>query len=93
MIFCCGFDLSDFFQRESLFRSSESDPHLLEKQRSNSEKSASSSTAFSRRSLDAGGRMPRLVEFWTDAATDRRRRNSASSLSSSLQRFFEMLKS
>ncbi|KAJ1381248.1 hypothetical protein SESBI_45337 [Sesbania bispinosa] len=92
-IFCCGLDLSDFFQRESLFRSSESDPHLLKKQRSVSEKSAGSSTAFSRRSLDAGGRTPRWVEFWTDAATDRRRRNSASSACSSPERFFEMPRS
>lgn len=91
-IFCCGLDLSDFFQRESLFRSSESDPHLL-KQRSVSEKSAGSSTAFSRRSLDNGGRTPRWVEFWTDAASDRRRRNSLSSASSSPERFFEMPRS
>ncbi|XP_058757600.1 uncharacterized protein LOC131646870 [Vicia villosa] len=87
-IFCCGFDLSDFFQRESLFRSSESDPKILMKQRSVSEKSAGSSTAFSRRSLD-GGRMPRWVEFWTEAATDRRRRNSLSSVSSP-ERFFDI---
>lgn len=94
-IFCCGLDLSDFFERESLFRSSESDPMLLKKQRSVSEKSAGVSAAFSRRSLDAGGRTPRWVEFWTDAATDKRRRNSTSSLSasSSPERFFEMPKS
>ncbi|MED6196827.1 hypothetical protein PIB30_051026 [Stylosanthes scabra] len=89
-IFCCGLDLSDFFERESLFRSSESDPQVLKKQRSVSEKSAGSSTAFSRRSLDAGGRTPRWVEFWTEAATDRRKRNSSSSASSSPERFFEM---
>ncbi|XP_061342085.1 uncharacterized protein LOC133288368 [Gastrolobium bilobum] len=91
-IFCCGLDLSDFFERESLFRSSESDPQVLKKQRSVSEKSAGSSTAFSRRSLDTGGRTPRWVEFWTDAATDRRRRNSSSSASSP-ERFFEMPRS
>ncbi|GAU17356.1 hypothetical protein TSUD_232320 [Trifolium subterraneum] len=89
-IFCCGFDLSDFFQRESLFRSSESDPKILIKQRSVSEKSAGSLTVFSRRSLDAGGRTPRWVEFWTEAATDRRRRNSLSSDSSSPERFFDI---
>ncbi|XWS33612.1 hypothetical protein CRYUN_Cryun22dG0097900 [Craigia yunnanensis] len=94
-IFCCGFDISDFFERESLFRSSESDPELLKKQRSVSEKSAGSSTNFSRRSLDAGlitgSRTPRWVEFWSDAAVDRRRRNSSSSSSnSSPERYFEM---
>lgn len=92
-IFCCGFDLADFFQREALFRSSESDPKILMKQRSVSEKSAGSSTVFSRRSLDNGGRTPRWVEFWTEAATDRRRRNSLSSVSSSPERFFEMRRS
>lgn len=89
-IFCCGFDLSDFFQRESLFRRSESDPKILMKQRSVSEKSAGSSTVFSRRSLDTGGRTPRWVEFWTEAATDRRRRNSLSSESTSPERFFDI---
>ncbi|KAF7809830.1 uncharacterized protein G2W53_036573 [Senna tora] len=96
-IFCCGFDLSDFFERESLFRSYESDL-VLRKQRSVSEKSAgSSSINFSRRSLDtgtvAGGRTPRWVEFWSDAAIDRRRRNSSSSVTSSPERFFEMPRS
>lgn len=94
-IFCCGLDLSDFFDRESLFRCSESDL-LLKKQRSVSEKSAGWSTNFSRRSLDtgvaAGGRTPRWVEFWSDAAIDRRRRNSSSSTSSP-ERFFEMPRS
>ena len=94
-IFCCGFDISDFFERESLFRSSESDPVLLKKQRSVSEKSAGSSTNFSRRSLDAGLvtglRTPRWVEFWSDAAVDRRRRNSSSSSSnSSPERYFDI---
>jgi len=100
-IFCCGLDLSDFFDRESLFRSSEADPILLKKQRSVSEKTAgvSVSAAFSRRSLDSGERTPRWVEFWSDAATDKRRRNSSSSSSSSLsassspERFFEMPRS
>ncbi|KAF5463792.1 hypothetical protein F2P56_013925 [Juglans regia] len=97
-IFCCGLDLSDFFERESLFRSSESDPQVLKRQRSVSEKSAGSSSNFSRRSLDtglasAGARTPRWVEFWSDAAVDRRRRNSSSSSSSSPERFFEMPRS
>ncbi|XP_043708625.1 uncharacterized protein LOC122657891 isoform X2 [Telopea speciosissima] len=88
-IFCCGSDLSDFFERESLFRW-DNDPCVLKKQRSVSEKttvSLSFSSNYSRRSLDSGGaagsRTPRWVEFWSDAAIDRRRRNS-SSLSSSL---------
>ncbi|PPS08208.1 hypothetical protein GOBAR_AA12436 [Gossypium barbadense] len=96
-VFCCGFDISDFFERESLFRSSVSNPELLKKQRSVSEKSAGSSTNFSRRSMDAGlvsgTRTPRWVEFWSDAAVDRRRRNSSSSSSnSSPDRYFEMRK-
>lgn len=97
-IFCCGFDLSDFFNRESsLFQGS--DNQTLSKQRSMSEKSAGSSLNFSRRSLDtlsAGvGRTPRWVEFWSDAAVDRRRRNSnsSSSSSSSPERYFEMPRS
>ncbi|KAJ8764541.1 hypothetical protein K2173_006281 [Erythroxylum novogranatense] len=96
-IFCCGLDLSDFFDRESLFRSSESDLLSLQKQRSVSEKFAGSSSNFSRRSLDTGmvtgARTPRWVEFWSDAAVDRRRRNSAassSSGSSSPERFIDM---
>ncbi|KAL3525691.1 hypothetical protein ACH5RR_014063 [Cinchona calisaya] len=99
-IFCCGFDLSDFFDRESsLFQSS--DPGILSRQRSVSEKSAgsSSSSNFSRRSLDTlaagGGRTPRWVEFWSEAAVDRRRRNSNSSCSSSSspERYFDMPRS
>ncbi|CAN8254804.1 unnamed protein product [Cochlearia groenlandica] len=89
-IFCCGSDLSDFFERESVFRGSDSSPSILAKQRSLSEKSASSSsssTNFSRMSLDSGrvngSGTPRWVEFWSDAAVDRRRRNSSSSMSSS----------
>ncbi|KAJ7944424.1 Rho guanine nucleotide exchange factor 10-like protein [Quillaja saponaria] len=98
-IFCCGLDLSDFFERQSLFGSTEPHPQLLKKQRSVSEKSAGSSMNFSRRSLDtgisSGGRTPRWVEFWSDAAIDRRRsfRNSSSSSSSSPERFFDMPKS
>ncbi|KAF8405017.1 hypothetical protein HHK36_009913 [Tetracentron sinense] len=91
-IFCCGSDLSDFFERESLFQSH--DPFVLRKQRSVSEKTAGSSSNFSRRSLDSGGtgrRTPRWVEFWSDAAVDRQKRNSSSSSSSSSpERFFEI---
>lgn len=88
-IFCCGSDLSDFFERESVFRGSGLSPVVLTKQRSVSEISAvsSSSSNFSRMSLDSGrvhgSGTPRWVEFWSDAAVDRRRRNSASSISSS----------
>lgn len=91
-ISCCGLDLSDFFEREFLFRSPDSDAQLLKKQRSTSERSAGSSSNFSRRSLDAGARTPRWVEFWSDAVVDRRRRNSSSSSSSSPDRVLEMPK-
>ncbi|OVA15671.1 hypothetical protein BVC80_1313g62 [Macleaya cordata] len=88
-IFCCGSDLSDFFERELVFRFD--DPFLLSKQRSISEKTAGSSSNFSRRSLDSGGRTPRWVEFWSDVTIDKRRRNSSSSSSSSSpERFFEI---
>ncbi|KAF9621599.1 hypothetical protein IFM89_023774 [Coptis chinensis] len=98
-IFCCGSDLSDFFERESVFR--HKDPYSLKKQRSYSEISVSAggsssgpSTNFSRRSLDpsgASGRTPRWVEFWSDAAIDKRRRNSSSSSSSSSpDRYYEI---
>ncbi|KAL2241678.1 uncharacterized protein LOC105155205 [Sesamum indicum] len=96
-IFCCGFDLSDFFDRESTLFHRNPDPSILSKQRSISEKSAGSSTNFSRRSLDTvtGGRTPRWVEFWSDAAVDRRRRNSnsSSSCSSSPDRYIDMPRS
>ncbi|KAL5992829.1 hypothetical protein ACLOJK_013748 [Asimina triloba] len=77
-IFCCGLDLADFFERESVFRSCFS--HSLRRQRSVSEKSAGSTTNVSRRSLDSGGnggKTPRWIEFWSDAAGDRKRRNSS----------------
>ncbi|XP_074295373.1 uncharacterized protein LOC141623188 [Silene latifolia] len=101
-IFCCGFDLSDFFERESLSpslsTSTSTSARVLMKQRSTSSSSSSTSSSYSanistsssRRSLDSGGRTPRWVEFWTDAAVDRRRRNSSSSSASSPERFFEM---
>ncbi|XP_010269757.1 PREDICTED: uncharacterized protein LOC104606317 [Nelumbo nucifera] len=92
-IFCCGADLSDFFERESVFRCDDS--CILKKQRSVSEKTAAgSSSNFSRRSLDSGGsggRTPRWVEFWSDAVLDRRRRNSSSlSSPSSPERYIEI---
>ncbi|GFY86497.1 hypothetical protein Acr_05g0001360 [Actinidia rufa] len=85
-IFCCGFDLSDFFDRESCF---------LSKQRSVSEKSTRSSSNFTRRSLDNVTRTPRWIEFWSDAAVVRRRRNSnsSSSSSSSPDRYLDMPRS
>ncbi|XP_073127234.1 uncharacterized protein [Henckelia pumila] len=85
-IFCCGFDLSDFFDRESSLFKPSRDSSILSSHRSGSQlDSAGSSSNFSRRSLDAisGGRTPRWVEFWSDAAVDRRQRNSNSSSSSS----------
>lgn len=97
-IFCCGLDLSDFFDRESSL-SLTSELEVLTKQRSLNEKStrssSSSSSNFSRRSLDAAaaGRTPRWIEFWSDAGVDRRRRNSNSNSSSSPDRSLDMPKS
>ena len=95
-IFCCGLDLSDFFERESLFRSSESNPQVFKKQRLVSKKSVGSSSNFSRRSLDtgfgSGARTTRWVEFWSNAVVDRHRRNSSSSSNYSPERFFDYAK-
>ncbi|XP_057541676.1 uncharacterized protein LOC130820353 [Amaranthus tricolor] len=101
-IFCCGFDLSDFFDRESITtinidnntiastRSSLQKQRSLSGSSSSSSSSTSSSSYFSRRSLE-GSRTPRWVEFWSDAAIDRRKRNSNSS--SSPERFIDMPRS
>lgn len=96
-IFCCGFDLSDFFDREKSTLFAKSDSHKVMKQRSVTEKSSGMLSNISRRSLDAvaGGRTPRWIEFWSDAAVDRRKRNSnsSSSTSSSPDRYFEIPRS
>lgn len=81
-IFCCGFDLSDFFNREaSLFHSP--DRQIISKR----EKSAARAEEFKRQSLhiitEIERRTPRWIEFWSDAATNQRRRESISSFSSS----------
>ncbi|KAG9451002.1 hypothetical protein H6P81_010967 [Aristolochia fimbriata] len=81
-IFCCGFDLADFFERESLFGSADCGKR---KDFAIGDKSKPS-TGLSRRSLDSGGKPPRWIEFWSDAA-ERRRRNSSSGSS---ERFFEI---
>ncbi|XP_068638728.1 uncharacterized protein [Aristolochia californica] len=81
-IFCCGLDLADFFERESLFGSERKRKDLAIGDKS--KPSMTSSLGFSRRSLDSGGKPPRWIEFWSDAA-ERRRRNSNSS-----ERFFEI---
>ncbi|KAK6923039.1 hypothetical protein RJ641_011343 [Dillenia turbinata] len=81
-IFLCGSDLSDFFEK-SLFRSAD---EKKEKHRCSD---------FSRKSLDGSnvGKTPRWVEFWSDAAVDRRKRNSHSSSSaSSPERYFDVPK-
>ncbi|KAL9229766.1 hypothetical protein vseg_005199 [Gypsophila vaccaria] len=95
-IFCCGVDLSDFFERESLSTTTTTTTTTttLMKQRSTSSSSSSSSSYSSRRSMDSAGRTPRWVEFWSDAALDRRRRNSnsTSNSTSSPERFYEMHK-
>ncbi|KAK9166362.1 hypothetical protein Scep_001553 [Stephania cephalantha] len=102
-IFCCGSDLSDFFERESLFvRSDDNTKHRhfigstsnLHHRRSLDSSSISSTSS----TTSAAARTPRWVEFWSDAATDRRRRNSNSSSSSSTsssaspERLFEIEK-
>ncbi|KAK9670393.1 hypothetical protein RND81_13G198900 [Saponaria officinalis] len=98
LIFCCGVDLSDFFERESLSSttSATTTTTMLMKQRSTSSSSSSSSSLSfsSRKSMDSSGRTPRWVEFWSDAAVHRRRRNSnsTSSSTSSPERFYEMQK-
>ncbi|XP_072982124.1 uncharacterized protein [Typha latifolia] len=74
-VICCGFDLSDFFHRESAFVVPES-PKPSSK--------LPQLPPTTRRSLDAvAGKAPRWIEFWSDAASDRRRRNSSSSEASS----------
>ncbi|CAI9282936.1 unnamed protein product [Lactuca saligna] len=100
-IFCCGFDLSDFFDREKSTLFTKSDLHKVMKQRSVNVKSSGMLSNISRRSLDAvaGGKTPRWIEFWSDAAVDRRKRNSnsysnsSSSSSSSPDRYFEIQRS
>ncbi|KAF5791729.1 hypothetical protein HanRHA438_Chr09g0409781 [Helianthus annuus] len=97
-IFCCGFDLSDFFDREKSTLFAKNDPKHIMRKRFTSEKSGTMMSNISRRSLDAvaGGRTPRWVEFWSDAAVDRRKRNSNSSSSSSSaspERLFEIPRS
>ncbi|KAI8535140.1 hypothetical protein RHMOL_Rhmol10G0152500 [Rhododendron molle] len=77
IIFCCGVDLADFFDRQSSLFLQKS-PSLAWAEVT--EKFKGSTSYFSRRSLDnfTGGRTPRWVEFWSDAAIDprRQRRNS-----------------
>ncbi|KAG0470019.1 hypothetical protein HPP92_016141 [Vanilla planifolia] len=80
-ILCCGFDLPDFYRRDSTFRFPD---RYLRRQ-----KSASSAIQkpplphpplqATRRSLDSiAGKTPRWIEFWSDAAFERRRRNCSS---------------
>lgn len=84
-IFCCGFDLSDFFDREKSTLFSKPKP---------GSRDVINQKNITRRSFDAvaGGRTPRWIEFWSDAAVDRRKRNSNSSNSSgsSPDRYFEI---
>ncbi|XP_074586023.1 uncharacterized protein LOC141841732 [Curcuma longa] len=78
-VFCCGFDLADFFQKEPAFHTiSDSRPHLIRSP------NPPLPPPPARRSLDSvAGRTPRWIEFWSDASSNRRRRNSSSSYSSS----------
>ncbi|PKU79906.1 uncharacterized protein LOC110115313 [Dendrobium catenatum] len=85
-VLCCGYDLPDFFRRDSSFRSPD---RSLRRQKSAS--AAADKPPLpplpphaTRRSLDSiAGKAPRWVEFWSDAVSDRRRRNSSCSSSSS----------
>lgn len=80
-VFCCGFDLADFFQREPAFHtvsdSRDQRPHLIRSP------NPPLPPPPARRSLDSvSGKTPRWIEFWSDASSNRRRRNSSSSSSS-----------
>ncbi|KAF6139102.1 hypothetical protein GIB67_010828 [Kingdonia uniflora] len=93
-VFCCGSDLSDFFERESLFRFNHNHNHNYQIHPCLLQKQQSVSSNASRRSLDST-KTPRWVEFWSDVAIDRRKRNSSSSSSStsspsSPERFIEI---
>nr|CAD1832267.1 unnamed protein product [Ananas comosus var. bracteatus] len=81
---CCAADLADFFRREAAFRSdSDSAPALpLRRQLSAPIPPPPPPSASSaRRSLDSSiaGKKPRWIEFWSDAALDRRARASSAS--------------
>ncbi|XP_078180484.1 uncharacterized protein LOC144574396 [Carex rostrata] len=73
-VLCCGLDLLDFFKRDPAFVSTPEPVQRFQE---------ASTPANMRRSLDiVAGRSPRWIEFWSDAASDRRRRDSSSSDSS-----------
>lgn len=61
VIFCCGLDLSQFFESQSLFQSDKSYPQVLKIQKSISNKSSPSSHNLSRRSLDTGGNVQKSL--------------------------------
>nr|XP_010911691.1 uncharacterized protein LOC105037760 [Elaeis guineensis] len=101
-ISCCGFDLADFFRRESAFHTfplppAPSPPDLfLRRQRSASTAADKPSPSLprpsaSRRSLDSiAGKTPRWIEFWSEAAASDRRRRSSSSSATHPERFLEI---
>lgn len=64
LFFCCGYDLSDFFDREA---------GMLKGSESISRSASARPSSLSRTSLDA--RTPRWIEFWSEAAVDSHRRN------------------
>ncbi|KAJ4812592.1 hypothetical protein LUZ62_025158 [Rhynchospora pubera] len=73
-VLCCGLDLLDFFKRDPAFVTA---PEPMQRYQ------GITTPANMRRSLDmVAGRSPRWIEFWSDAASDRRRRDSSSSDSS-----------
>ncbi|KAF5187834.1 hypothetical protein FRX31_022576 [Thalictrum thalictroides] len=95
-VFCCGSELSDFFERESLFQCNE--PYRLQRSLSQRTTPPGSSSEFTRRSSGSSSssssisisssvrcrsRTPRWVEFWSEAANNLRKRNSSCSSSNS----------
>ncbi|XP_076941412.1 uncharacterized protein LOC143610960 [Bidens hawaiensis] len=96
-IFCCGFDLSDFFDRERTTSFAKCYPENVNNNINKQGRKVNgmlSNNNITRRSLDAvdGGRVPRWVEFWSDAAVDRRKKSNSSELSSP-ERYFEIPRS
>ncbi|RZC54893.1 hypothetical protein C5167_013753 [Papaver somniferum] len=91
-VFCCGSDLSDFFEREAVF-CYDDQTHVTKRISSSSDEcNIVENNEFSfntvRRSLDYSGnsqtKSGRWVEFWSDIVTDRRRRQRRNSSFSSL---------
>ncbi|MCL7043104.1 hypothetical protein MKW94_004366 [Papaver nudicaule] len=91
-VFCCGSDLSDFFEREAVFCYEDQSQVTKRISSSSNESNIVQNNEFSfntvRRSLDYSGnsqkKSGRWVEFWSDVVVDRRRRQRRNSSFSSL---------